>query len=935
MTWPQHPILTKITAATALAAFLAGIPTVLLTFFWPIDLPTVDDLATPGEPVVIEALLLAVVWTCWALFTWAVLAEVAGVIRNRPSRILLPFQRLAAYLITAITVTATAPIAAPRGLPAAAATVTPEASPHSPITQQGADEPVQAHKTYLVQPRDTLWSIAEQHLGDPMRYPEIAALNHGRTMPDGHTFTSGDWLHPGWTLHLPADATGTSTPGTSPPARPRTHTVAPGDTLWDIAEHHLGTGHRYKDIFRLNKNRSQPGGERLTRPGVLEPGWRLILPKRKHQLRGPESEQHRSGPPSPSANAASAMPSAPAPAPPPAQPPSETAVSSQPTEDKPTLARPADRQTGSPTTAAEPAPEQKLVAAPSPEVVTLPGGGMMALSFAAGVAVALAATRLCRRRELTAPGIDEPTHMPTPEPHPTAIKALQRAHHHHTTGTGTGATDDYTLVTSAFTTDPPALLDLGTRDQTTIALPLAGLNLALTGPGAEDCLRAIVLALLAHADPHRADIILPAPDAEAWFGPSIHTLAGHLPGLRLVATLDAAIDHLEEQFVTRRRLLRDHHTDDIGQLRENEPGEPLPALLLVAACPNGHPYLDTLMGMAAAFGAGAVIAGHSTSGTTCTINPDHTVTEAAGDLAEQLRDATVFHLPHDTAQAALHTLATAHGLPQQPPSSSSEQPADIPPSPPAAGSPLVRFALVGPPVIEVNGTTVDLSGRAKALELFTLLAVHPAGLNREQICDHLWPELEPTLAGYRFHAALKDLRAALRTPASMDGKAATFIERHGTTYRIGPGSVDVDLWALHRALTDARTATTEEAKTHALETVAGLCRGPLAQGLHYDWLDQDHRWPLTIATVKALLQLGALHEHTGDNERALEAYDQACTLDPDTETAARSAIRLLHPLGRTDEARLRARQLKTRLDTLGVAPAPETQTLLEDLSTPV
>ncbi|PZG20684.1 hypothetical protein C1I98_37405, partial [Spongiactinospora gelatinilytica] len=344
------------------------------------------------------------------------------------------------------------------------------------------------------------------------------------------------------------------------------------------------------------------------------------------------------------------------------------------------------------------------------------------------------------------------------------------------------------------------------------------------------------------------------------------------------------------------------------------------------------PYLDTLMGMAAAFGAGAVIAGHSTSGTTCTINPDHTVAEADGDLAEQLRDATVFHLRPDAAQTALHTLATAHGLPQQPPSSSSEQPADIPPPPPAAGSPLVRFALVGPPVIEVNGTTVDLSGRAKALELFTLLAVHPAGLTREQICDHLWPELEETLAGYRFHAALKDLRAALRTPAGPDGKAATFIERHSTTYRISARHIDVDLWALHRALTGARAATSEEARTQALETVAGLCRGPLAHGLHYDWLDQGHRWPLTIATVKALLQLGALHEHTGRNECALEAYDQACTLDPDTETAARYAVRLLHTLGRTDEARLRARHLKTRLDALGLECSLETRELLSQLN---
>lgn len=56
-------------------------PAVLLAFFWPIDPPTLDDLATPGEPVVIQALLLAVVWACWGLFTASVAVELAGVIR--------------------------------------------------------------------------------------------------------------------------------------------------------------------------------------------------------------------------------------------------------------------------------------------------------------------------------------------------------------------------------------------------------------------------------------------------------------------------------------------------------------------------------------------------------------------------------------------------------------------------------------------------------------------------------------------------------------------------------------------------------------------------------------------------------------------------------------------------------------------------------------
>jgi hypothetical protein len=51
-------------------------------------------------------LLLATVWTCWALFAWAVLVESVGTVRARRSRVRLPFHRLAAYLIATITVVA-------------------------------------------------------------------------------------------------------------------------------------------------------------------------------------------------------------------------------------------------------------------------------------------------------------------------------------------------------------------------------------------------------------------------------------------------------------------------------------------------------------------------------------------------------------------------------------------------------------------------------------------------------------------------------------------------------------------------------------------------------------------------------------------------------------------------------------------------------------
>ncbi|GAA3714268.1 hypothetical protein GCM10022224_094870 [Nonomuraea antimicrobica] len=125
--------------------------------------------------------------------------ELVGTIRARRSHVRLPFQRLAAYLITTITVAATAPIAAPRALiPAAAiAATTTETPDRATAAEPGKTETANPHVTYVVQPRDTLWTIAEHQLGDPMRYQDIIALNQGRTMNDSRPFTQGEWLQPG------------------------------------------------------------------------------------------------------------------------------------------------------------------------------------------------------------------------------------------------------------------------------------------------------------------------------------------------------------------------------------------------------------------------------------------------------------------------------------------------------------------------------------------------------------------------------------------------------------------------------------------------------------------------------------------------------------------------------------------------------------------
>lgn len=53
--------------------------------------------------------------------------------------------------------------------------------------------------------------------------------------------------------------------------------VKPGDSLWLLAERHLGDAVRWRDIYELNSG-PLPGGGTLRDPNLIHPGWRLRLP---------------------------------------------------------------------------------------------------------------------------------------------------------------------------------------------------------------------------------------------------------------------------------------------------------------------------------------------------------------------------------------------------------------------------------------------------------------------------------------------------------------------------------------------------------------------------------------------------------------------------------------------------------------------------------
>jgi hypothetical protein len=73
-----------------------------------------------------------------------------------------------------------------------------------------------------------------------------------------------------------------STSSTDPAVVPyyvvRRSTNGQREYLFDIAVRTLGDGNRYMEIFELNRNRLEPGGQRLEDAAVLASGWVLQLP---------------------------------------------------------------------------------------------------------------------------------------------------------------------------------------------------------------------------------------------------------------------------------------------------------------------------------------------------------------------------------------------------------------------------------------------------------------------------------------------------------------------------------------------------------------------------------------------------------------------------------------------------------------------------------
>ena len=157
--------------------------------------------------------------------------------------------------------------------------------------QEVAPDTAPAVATYTVQRGDSVFSIAANLANhDEQRTLDIADeildLNLDATMADGQRFSNPAYVEPGWVLRLPTTPSAntpaaiTSAAVATPPdlGENDVHVVAPGDTLWGIAEDEYGSGTEWAEIWDENAGDDMGGGRSFDDPNLILPGWELDVP---------------------------------------------------------------------------------------------------------------------------------------------------------------------------------------------------------------------------------------------------------------------------------------------------------------------------------------------------------------------------------------------------------------------------------------------------------------------------------------------------------------------------------------------------------------------------------------------------------------------------------------------------------------------------------
>ncbi|WP_166029131.1 BTAD domain-containing putative transcriptional regulator [Streptomyces chilikensis] len=904
---------TAAATGTVTLAVIVGMPVVLWRLLgtpWPEPATSwqdfTDRLAQPiTDPMVVELLGLFA-WACWVAFLISLAREAAWYAAHVPQLLRdrrLHHQHLAGLprhralvalcvgtlVIALLTVlrppqaSATAShssadlhglrmVAATAPLQVAAIEETP--APSTGGTDRPAAEVPRATSyeshwlEYTVVQDDTLWDIAHAHLGDPLKWPRIYALNKNRLQADGRRLTDPDLLHPGWRLTLPVAAAVRAPTPPAPAERPAEalprqsqqtpeepndpHPPRPKEAAPEHRTAHGPAANPKPDVV-ANAKDTAPVSIGLGPAGLIgiTAAAGLLAARRywyaHHNRRRDADETHEIPPLSPLVDKAAraahdaTRPSAPQ------ELAAEALITREPTPQRP-------RPEGVVTIGRGDGGEVALdaLAVPGGCTWTGPGAGAAARGLLLGILTAAErqrpkspTTTVVVPADLAAelvPGL--PSRFSALTQTPTLADAIQAAEQH--------------LISRARTDDEA---DLGTPDASPASGPLV---LVVTPDPAHT---GQLQALAARVHPRRLVLVAvgnPLPGTACWTVAADGTTARTDPQGRQIA-------------------------------------DPLSLYPLTPA--GGREVLDVLL---TAHGYHPRLP--APSGRPAPVPPP--VQDAAPDIDEEPDEDARAEVPEPRS---VREATPAAALVRAQPRSAQRKP--------------VRVHVLGPVTLYARGSETPFGAnlRSEVHEFLALLAAHPKGLVTQDISEKL------SLARGSEQNSMKNLRRAVRRAlrGATGIVEQEFILLQGELHRLHPDLIETDLADFTEGLKKSFSSG-EPLLDDAVQALRHYS-APFAHGSDYLWVTSV-REDLAARAIDAAIRLARYVERAGastaDRDTLLPLLDHLCALHPERERLAQHTIRLYQGAGRQDAAQHTFARLHRALADLDMEPDQATKALV-------
>jgi len=907
-------------SVAVLGWLVGGVPWALLRFGdWPITgLPRTDQLRDLADTALSDAAIFAVLtvaaWAVWASFTAAVLAESLAAARGVNARRLAvvgPLQRPAQALVAAVVLALTLPQGPRPAYAASSAVPTPRAATTEviPVTAVTYATPVSVPETreaeadpaddriITVARGDSAWSIAEEHLGDGMRWRELWDANRAVVQPDGSSWTDPQVLRSGWQLHLP--------PSDQPPAAPTadatshtSYTVEQGDTLSELADEVLGDPLRYPEIYDASRHLDQPGGRHLTDPDLIIPGWTLHIPSEPAPTQPVATPAPPSEPP-PNPPVASGPPVPP-------DPPTTATPATTTTQPRPTDDAPAPPSTGDASPAAADSDDrtarqpvgplgiaggflaagllgavatrrrvQRMRRTPGAQLPAVPDEGRAAADAAADLDIDLAATVDCELRMLGS-ALADGARIPAPIVATVDDGHLELLLDRSETPPPPGWSADAggriwrCPLRADLPDDPspgpawlPALVTIGSLEDRGLMVNAEAFGaIGITGDvAAASALArsvAVELALSCLADVPGVHLV----------GDAVGDLDG-IPNVTTHRDLESALAAVEAQTSAIAGALGSTGLRTAAELRCRAPEEGWPPAVIVARAADSEDGVQMRLIGRCRERAGLVaflIGGCPPGATEITVAADAASIPALG------LHCAVQQLDEQAVASMASWLKAAEATPEI----AEEEPLTLFPAAEVAGregsipdEPRLHLRLLGP--VGVDGADV----RPQQLALLCYLALHPDA-TADALRDAVWGGKAPTRE--RFLNTIHELRRVVGAdvlPTSTDGR-----------YRLRHVWCDATAFEQHLAAAAEAPSQLAAELRAALELVAGP---PLTyesrHRRHYRWVDVGNhtsRWERIVADAAHDLATTSLDD--GDVDLARWAAERGLIASPGSET---------------------------------------------------